>query len=234
MLEHLRGGWRRVITPVAKGLLKLGITADMVTWFGTVLACLVAVIGFSMGWLWQSALILGALVLSDSIDGQMARISNTSSKWGAFLDSTLDRISDGAIFTGIVLWYSGTGDSALWAGIAVGALVMGQVTSYTKARGESVGFEVNGGIVTRADRLLLVLLGALLTGFGVELALPIALCLLLAGGTVTVGQRMWIVKKACTSEDLSLSKPSSTEDLSLSEPSSSEEIILKKSVPNES
>lgn len=200
MLEFFRAGWRKVMTPLAKGLLKIGLTPDLVTWIGTVLCCVVAVVGFSCGWLWQSALILGVLVISDSIDGQMARISGASSKWGAFLDSSLDRVSDGAVFTGCILWYASAGDSVLWAGMAAAALVFGQVTSYTKARGESVGIAVNGGFVTRADRLVIVLLGALLTGFGLDFAWPVALVILVAGGVATVVYRMLLVYRACKAE----------------------------------
>lgn len=196
MLERFRARWRRVMAPIASGLLRVGVTPDVVTWTGTLLTIAVAVTLLPLGWLWQGALILGVLVMTDSIDGQMARTMGRSSRWGAFLDSTLDRLADGAIFVGIALYYAGRGDSVLWCGIALGALVTGQVTSYAKARGEAVGVSVHGGIATRADRLAISLLGCLVTGLGVAWALPVALSYLLVAGAFTVGQRMWQVYAA--------------------------------------
>lgn len=196
MLERFRGSWRALIAPVARGLVRLGLTPDAVTWTGTVVTIAVALVCLPNGWLWQGALALGLLVLTDSIDGSMARLLGRKSRWGAFLDSTLDRLADGAIFAGLTLYYAGPGDSVLWSGMALGALVTGQVTSYAKARGESVGVQVSGGLATRADRLVIALVGALLTGLGLTLALPVALCYLLVAGSVTVGQRMWQVYRA--------------------------------------
>ncbi len=125
----------------------------------------------------------------------MARATGQTTRWGAFLDSTLDRIADGAIFGGLTLYFYNT-DSQLGAAVSLVALVFGQVTSYSKARGEAIGVQVNGGIAGRADRLVIVLAGALLTGLGINLALPIAMSLLCLTGAVTVAQRMAIVHRA--------------------------------------
>ncbi len=196
MLERLRSRWTSLIRPLCRGLLRIGITPDMVTWGGTIATVLVALVFFPQGWLWQGALVMLAFIFSDSLDGTMARESGSSSTWGAFLDSTLDRIADGAVFGGLALYFVGHTDSLLWAGVTIGALVLGQVTSYSKARGESLGVVVNGGLVGRADRLFLGLLGALLTGLGLSWALPSAMAALLVGGAITVGQRMSIVHRA--------------------------------------
>lgn len=196
MLENFRTAWRKIMTPPAKGLIRLGVTPDAVTWTGTIITIGVALICFPLGYLWQGALALGLLVLTDSLDGQMARLTDRTSQWGAFLDSTLDRLADGAVLGGVALYYAGRGGSVLWCGIALGALVTAQVTSYAKARGESVGFEVQGGLATRADRLVVTLLGALLTGVGVWWALPVAMSYLFLAGAVTVGQRMHQVHRA--------------------------------------
>lgn len=195
MLEHLRTQWARIIGPVADLLVRSGLSPDAVTWVGTVGTVATAAICFPRGWLWQGSLILLVFILSDSLDGTMARRSGRSSAWGAFLDSTLDRIADGAIFGGLALWYAGPGDSMLWCAVAVTALVLGQVTSYSKARGESLGCEVHGGLAGRADRLAVGLVGAFVTGLGVPWVLPAGLAFLSVAGAVTVGQRMLIVRR---------------------------------------
>lgn len=190
MLERFRDAWSGLLTPIARKLLGLGLSADAVTWIGTGLAVFFAFLCFPQGWLWQGAVLVGLTVVSDSIDGTMARLSDSSSAWGAFLDSTLDRVVDGAVFAAIVIWFAGGGGSLLGVSAAVIALVAGQLTSYVKARGEASGVAVTGGVVARADRLLIVLLGALLAGFGVPSALEFAVLVLAAAGILTVAQRM--------------------------------------------
>lgn len=193
MLEHLRSRWTKVLSPLAALLLKAKVTPDMVTWIGTIGVVAVSLICFPTGRLWQGTLLLLVFIFSDSFDGIMARMSGVSSDWGAFLDSCLDRIADGAVFGGLALYYVGKDYNTVWAALAIVALVCGQVTSYTKARGESLGYEVNGGLAGRSDRLLVGLLGAFLTGLGFEWALPVALVILAVAGIITVGQRMALV-----------------------------------------
>ncbi|WP_036915397.1 phosphatidylinositol phosphate synthase [Propionimicrobium lymphophilum] len=200
MLEHIRGYWTKLITPVAKMLMKLGITPDMTTWVGAAVSIATSLIFFPNGWLWQGALVVTVFVLADSLDGTMARLTNQASKWGAFLDSTLDRITDGFVFGSLAIYYASTGEDLTWFAIGIFALIFGQVTSYSKARGESLGYVVKGGLAGRADRLLIGMLGAFLTGIGVEWALPAAFVVLLVLGIITVGQRMWIVKRAYNAE----------------------------------
>lgn len=190
MLERFRKAWSGLLSPIAQKLLGLGLSADAVTWIGTALAVFFALLCFPQGWLWQGAILVGLTVISDSIDGTMARLSDSTSAWGAFLDSTLDRVVDGAVFASIVIWFAGGGDSLVGVGAAAVALVAGQLTSYVKARGEASGASVSGGVVARADRLLIVLLGALLTGIGVSGALEFAVLVLAAAGVLTVAQRI--------------------------------------------
>lgn len=196
MLEKLRTRWTRIIRPIALGLLKIGVKPDMVTWAGTIATVTIAGLCFPQGWLWQGVLLLLLFIFSDSIDGTMARESGGASSWGAFLDSTLDRIADGAILGGLALYFIVQTESVLWAAVTIAALVFAQVTSYAKARGESVGARVDAGLVGRADRLVLALVGAFLTGLGLVWALPAAMSIVLAGGIFTVGQRMAIVHRA--------------------------------------
>ena len=130
--------------PFARLLIKLGISPDLVTIVGTLGVVLGALICFPQGWLWQGVVVVTIFVISDMVDGLMAKISGTSSNWGAFLDSALDRLGDAAVFGGILLYFVYREDSTLWAGIALAGLVFGQWTSYVKARAESLGFTCTG------------------------------------------------------------------------------------------
>ncbi len=190
MLERFRATWQRLMGYPARLMLKLGLGPDVATWIGTLGVVVTALVCIPLGWLWQAPLIIVAFALFDMVDGQMARLSGQTSKWGAFLDSSLDRLADGALFAGVVLFFAGRGDSVWWAGMALAALVAGQLTSYVRARAESVGYQAAGGIAARADRFLILLVGMFLAGLGVPFTLQIAVVLLAVASTVTVAQRM--------------------------------------------
>lgn len=190
MLDQFRHIWAAVMTPPAKLLWRLHVPPDAVTWLGTALVVAASLLTIPRGLLWQGGLLVLMLVLSDGLDGQLARISGQSSRYGAFLDSSLDRVADGALFGAVILYFAGPGQSQLWAGVALWALIAGQVTSYVKARGESLGLDANGGLAARADRILVAFLGLVLAGVGVPYALEVAVLLLALLGTWTVGQRM--------------------------------------------
>jgi CDP-diacylglycerol--glycerol-3-phosphate 3-phosphatidyltransferase/CDP-diacylglycerol--inositol 3-phosphatidyltransferase len=151
---------------------------------------------FPQGKLLTGVLVITAFVFSDLLDGTMARLTGKSSPFGAFLDSTLDRIGDGAIFAGLALYFAGPGDSRLYLVLALICLVMGGVTSYARARAESVGFQAKVGIAERADRLVAILV---MTGLGAIFDVPelmyVALWALAVASTVTVVQRIWVVRK---------------------------------------
>jgi CDP-diacylglycerol--glycerol-3-phosphate 3-phosphatidyltransferase len=166
------------------------VPPDAVTWLGTALVVAASLLTIPRGFLWQGGLLVLVLVLSDGLDGQLARLSGQSTTYGAFLDSSLDRVADGALFGAIILYFAGPGHSQIWAGIALWALMAGQVTSYVKARGESLGLDANGGLAARADRIVVAFLGLVLAGLGVPYALQVAVLLLALLGTWTVGQRM--------------------------------------------
>jgi CDP-diacylglycerol--glycerol-3-phosphate 3-phosphatidyltransferase len=135
-------------------------------------------------------------VFSDTVDGVMARLSERSGRWGAYLDSTLDRVGDSAIFGGLVLWYAGDGGNLFMAGLALACLILGSVVSYAKARAEGLGMSANVGIAERADRLVAVLATTGLVGLGLpEVVLTIVLLLLAVASLVTVVQRMLTVRK---------------------------------------
>lgn len=190
MLERFRRPWAAFLTPPAKFLWRLHISPDVVTWVGTTVVVVASMLTIPRGHLWQGGVLVLVLALSDGLDGQLARLSSKSSKYGAFLDSSLDRVSDGAIFGAIILYFAGPVHSQLWAGIALWALVTGQVTSYVRARGEALGLEATGGVAARADRIAIAVLGLVLAGVGVPYALQVAVLVLALLSTWTVGHRM--------------------------------------------
>jgi CDP-diacylglycerol---glycerol-3-phosphate 3-phosphatidyltransferase len=193
----LRATMTKILGPVAHLFLRLGISPDVVTVVGTVGVCVGALAFFPRGEIWVGCLVITAFVFSDTVDGIMARESGRSSKWGAYLDSTLDRIGDAAIFGGLVLWFAGDGDNAYMAALALACLILGSVVSYAKARAEGLGMTANVGIAERADRLVVVLIATGFTGlFGLPwVYLGIVLALLALASLVTVVQRMLEVRR---------------------------------------
>ena len=195
MLERFRGAWAKILGPFARFLLRHGVSADLVTLIGTLGVMAGALICFPRGWLWQGVVVVTVFVISDMVDGLMAKISGTSSNWGAFLDSALDRLGDAAVFGGILLYFVYREDSTLWASIALAGLVFGQWTSYVKARAESLGFTCTGGLAARADRLVIILAGTLLAGLGVPYVLQISVAGLAVTSMITVLQRIMQVRR---------------------------------------
>ena len=185
-----------MLAPFIKLFIRLGISPDTVTIVGTVGACAGALIFFPQGLLWQGVLFIVAFVFSDLIDGAMARTLGRKDTFGAFLDSTLDRIADGAIFAGLALYFAWVAEDRLYLSLSLVCLVMGSVTSYARSRGEGLGFNAKTGIAERADRLVVILA---LTGFGDLLDLPIlyeaALWFLAIASTITVLQRILLVRR---------------------------------------
>lgn len=203
MLNRFRQFWTKVITPIATLLLKLGVSADMVTLVGTVGVSAGALIFFPGGHLWLGVVVITCFVFSDLIDGYMARTSGTSSKWGSFLDSTLDRIADGAIYGGLVMYYANSraGDSTLMAAVTLWALVMGAVTSYARAKAESLGLKASGGLAERADRLVFTLILAFFSDvFNLPILLELVIWYVAAASTITVIQRSLSVRKQVMSD----------------------------------
>ncbi|QNE17446.1 CDP-alcohol phosphatidyltransferase family protein [Kribbella qitaiheensis] len=197
MLNRFRQFWTKVIAPIANLLLKLGVSADAVTLVGTIGVCAGALIFFPRGHIWLGAVVITCFVFSDLIDGYMARTSGTSSKWGSYLDSTLDRLGDGAIFGGLVLYYAGSAGHSRWmAAVTLWALVMGATTSYARAKAESLGLKASGGLAERSDRLVAVLvIGFFSDVLNLPILLKIVLWALAVASTITVIQRTLNVRK---------------------------------------
>lgn len=202
MLERFRQFWTNLWSPVGNLFLRIGIKPDWVTFVGTAGVSAAALWFFPRGQFLIGVLVITAFVFSDIIDGYMARQSGQSSSWGAFLDSTLDRVGDAAVFGGLVIYYTTAdaratlGSPEIYMCLALACLVFGNITSYARARAESLGFEAKGGIAERSDRLVSILV---MTGFNGLLGLPVltevTLWALALASLVTVVQRMLMVHR---------------------------------------
>jgi CDP-diacylglycerol--glycerol-3-phosphate 3-phosphatidyltransferase len=198
--RYARAFFTKVLTPIASGLTRAGVSPDVVTLIGTLGVCAGALVFYPRGEFFVGTLVITAFIFADLVDGTMARMSNRSSKWGAFLDSTLDRLGDAAVFGGIALWFAGDGDDLLLATLALYCLVSGSVTSYAKARAEGLGMTANVGIAERADRLVVVLVATGLSGLGIPYLQAAALWVLAVAGTITVVQRVLEVRRQALAE----------------------------------
>lgn len=187
---NLRPAVGRVVGPLAARLLRLGVTPDMVTVAGVVGAVAGSLALVARGHFFWGGVVVTISVLSDALDGTMARLRGPAGSWGAFLDSTLDRIADASIFCALALWFAGRGDSSVLLAVSLFCLVAGAVTSYAKARAEGLGMTCDVGLVERTERLIVILLGILLAGVGLDIALAIALWVLAAASGITVAQRL--------------------------------------------
>ena len=205
MLERFKAFWQGVVlAPIVNLLLKLGVHPDLVTLVGTLGVAGGALAFYPRGELLVGTLVITAFVFSDMIDGAMARKSGTSSTFGSFWDSTLDRIGDAAIFGGLALYFAESGDSYLYLCLSLFCLVAGSLTSYARAKAESLGLDARGGIAERSDRLVLILavtgLGAL---FDVPLLLELGLWVLAAASAYTVVFRILKVRRQAIALDRS-------------------------------
>lgn len=195
--RYARAFVTRVLNPVAGLLVRLGVSPDAVTVVGTLGVAAGALVFYPRGEFLVGTLVIAVFVFADTLDGIMARRLGRSSSWGAYLDSTLDRIGDAAVFGGLVLWYAGDGANASMAALALACLILGSVVSYAKARAEGLGMTANVGIAERADRLVVVLVATGLTGlFDLPTAvLGVVLGLLALASLVTVVQRVLTVRR---------------------------------------
>jgi len=185
----------RLLSPLAGLLLRLGVSPDAVTLVGTLGVVSAALWFYPRGQLLAGTLVITAFVFSDTLDGTMARASGRSSTWGAFLDSTLDRVADAAIFAGLVLYFTGPGQDRLTGVLALACLVLGAVVSYAKARAEGLGMTANVGIAERAERMVAVLVATGLVGLGLpRQVLTVVLALLAVASAITVVQRVLVVR----------------------------------------
>jgi CDP-diacylglycerol--glycerol-3-phosphate 3-phosphatidyltransferase len=185
----------RAINPIARGALSMGLTPNAVTFTGAIGVVVSALYFYPKQDFFIGTLLICFFALSDLFDGAMARISQAgASRWGGFLDSTIDRITDSAILLGLCIALIDSNDPLV--PVALGALVAGTLVPYIRAKAESLGIDCSGGIAERTERLIIALTAIGFEGLGIPYALAIGVWLLLSLAVVTVIQRILIVKAA--------------------------------------
>ncbi len=190
--RFLRAPVTKLITPLCRGLLKIGVSANGMTIFGSLGVIASSLYFFSNEMFFVGTLFVTFFVLSDLLDGTMARISQTSgTKWGALLDSTLDRLSDAAILIGIFFGVNETLE--LESNLILAALLISGLIPYIRARAESLGYECNVGYAERTERLILILTATGLYGLGFENSFLVAIPILIILGIHTIYLRMKVV-----------------------------------------
>jgi CDP-diacylglycerol---glycerol-3-phosphate 3-phosphatidyltransferase len=185
-----RASLSRVLMPLGARLARAGVTPDAITMIGTIGAVAGALGFFVRGSFFVGTLIIWFFVMLDMVDGAVARARGYSSRFGALLDSTADRVADAAVFGSLLWWFAGPGESRSLTLACLLCLVLGALTSYVKARAEGLAMTANVGIAERAERLIIALVGTGLDGLGVPYVLAVALWLLVGLSTITVGQRL--------------------------------------------
>ncbi|RNE49274.1 phosphatidylinositol phosphate synthase [Corynebacterium alimapuense] len=191
-----------IVEPVARVLLKTGLSPNVVTVLGAAVTSIIAIVLIPSGYLVWAAILTGLFSAFDMVDGTMARLRGGGTKFGATLDATCDRITDGVFFAAITWWliYSYDASAPLVVASLV-VLVASQVISYVKARGEASGFSMIGGLVERPERLLIGAFGIGLQGLGVPFAIDVAIWILAAGSVYTVIQRLLIASRSPHASD---------------------------------
>ena len=180
----------RLFNPVVQALARTPVTPNMITVAGTVGVSASALALFPIGELFPGAFSATVFVFTDMLDGMLARVKGDSGPCGAFLDSTMDRVGDAAVFGGLTIWFIRNPANHVLAVVTLFCLACGMCVSYVKARAESLGLKCDVGLIERPERLIIGLTSAGLSGLGVPYILPIGLWALAAGSLFTLGQRM--------------------------------------------
>lgn len=198
--NHGRFVTKAVFTPFARLLVRLGVTPNMVTVAGTVASVAVAVICIPRGWIWQGGIALAIVMFGDSVDGTLARMTNGGTRFGAFLDSTLDRLADGAVFgslTAYAVFQMADSSVRTWTVIAgICSIIGAAAVPYARARAESVGVVAKLGIAERTDRLVVGMGSAIAMSLGApRWVLAVGLSWVAFASFVTVCQRIWYTSR---------------------------------------
>jgi len=185
----------RLISPTARGLLRIGMTPNSVTTIGAIGVIATSLIAYPNGHLFGGTIAICCLALSDLFDGTMARLSQQGpSRWGGFLDSTIDRVTDSAIALGLLIYLAQSNDPLSY--VLLVSIVSGFLVSYIRAKAESLQIECKGGFAERTERLIILLTAIGFTGLGVDYILTVGILALALASVVTVLQRLRIVWKA--------------------------------------
>jgi CDP-diacylglycerol--glycerol-3-phosphate 3-phosphatidyltransferase len=188
----------KIIEPVARLLLRIGLSPNGITILGSIGVVISAGYFYPREEYLLGTMLISLFALSDLFDGTMARISHRGpSTWGGFLDSTLDRITDSAITVSVSIALIKSDDHLSY--VALISLVTGLLIPYVRAKAESFNIDCSVGIAERTERLVIVLVGIGFEGLGIPYALAIAFWLLALLGIVTTLQRVAVVHKGLTS-----------------------------------
>jgi CDP-diacylglycerol--glycerol-3-phosphate 3-phosphatidyltransferase len=190
----IRARAQGLLNVIARGLNTLGLTPNMLTIVGCLamfgIGAVLATGNFALG----GVLVIAAGIF-DALDGSLARLTNRVTKFGAFLDSTTDRFAEGALFFGIMYWY--LEHRAIFVAYLVFFALLGSLmVSYTRARAEGLGIECKEGLMTRFERIALLVIGLIITAFFGDAPILIVLGILAVLANVTAVQRMWLVYRA--------------------------------------
>lgn len=196
-----RASVSRFVEPLGGWLARAGIGPDTITLIGTIGTVVSSLWFFPRDQLLVGTIAVTIFVLLDVLDGAVARARGSGTAWGTVLDATCDRIADGALFAGLTWWCFVVANDRLLAAAALLCLVSAQVISYIKARAAASGLTADGGMAERAERYIITLVGAGLTGLGVPYALEVALWVLAGLQLVTVSQRMISVRRSASDSE---------------------------------
>jgi CDP-diacylglycerol--glycerol-3-phosphate 3-phosphatidyltransferase len=184
----------RLINPLARAALRVGLTPNSVTILGALGLIISAAYFYSKEEYFVGTLVITVFALSDLFDGAMARVSEKgATSWGGFLDSTIDRVTDSAIVISLALPLIRNDDVLAYPAIV--ALVTGVLIPYIRAKAESFNIACSVGITERTERLVIILVAAGFHGLGVPYILAIGIWTLAILGLVTVFQRLQVVRK---------------------------------------
>lgn len=178
----------RAINPIAGILVRLGVSPNAVTVLGTAGISGAAILFFPDGNFFVGTLVILVFIFSDLLDGTVARISGKSNPIGAFLDSTMDRVTDAALFGSLVIYYANQESNLLVPAIVTAFAA--QLISYIRAKAESQGISMKVGIAERPERIIILLVGTGFTGLGLSFAIDLAIILLTVLTIITVLQRL--------------------------------------------
>lgn len=195
MLSNLvRQRAQATLNVIAKGLGTIGLTPNALTLIGFLMMCgiggVLAYGNFALG----GGLIIVAGIF-DALDGSLARLTNRVTKFGAFLDSTTDRFAEGALYFGILFAFMQRGID--WVVYLIYLTLLGSLmVSYTRARAEGIGVEMKEGLMTRFERIALLVIGLILTAFFGDAPILGVLSILAVFTNFTAWQRIWLVYRA--------------------------------------
>ncbi len=199
MLKRVRVPLQRVLRPVGEALARRGVSPNVVTVVGTVCVTASALVLYPMGELFWGSFAITIFVLTDMVDGALARARGTTGPFGAFLDSSLDRVADSAVIGGLAWWFARGGHEPIMLALCLFCLVTANLISYTRARAEGLGLRGDVGIAERTERLIVFLVATGFSGLGVPYIQAIGLWLLAAATAITVGQRFVAVYRQAQS-----------------------------------